>query len=204
MALNNNNMPNFNNMNLNQNAYNAYQNMFNNNPTFGMFNQMQLNQLLMNYVQNNPNLFFNNNPNPINQQSFQAFQPGGNMNYMGTGVKGGNIPRPNQANQRIFQNIDSYPGYNGPRINVIFETSTGIRVNIPTPVTESVQGLLNKFCQRVGINPSLLKKEIVCVYNATYMNPFNTISIQQFFKQNLGLNEQAKIMVIDAQNIIGA
>ena len=59
MALNNNNMPNFNNMNLNQNAYNAYQNMFNNNPTFGMFNQMQLNQLLMNYVQNNPNLFFN-------------------------------------------------------------------------------------------------------------------------------------------------
>ena len=204
MALNNNNMPNFNNMNLNQNAYNAYQNMFNNNPTFGMFNQMQLNQLLMNYVQNNPNLFFNNNPNPINQQRFQAFQPGGNMNYMGTGVKGGNIPRPNQANQRIFQNIDSYPGYNGPRINVIFETSTGIRVNIPTPVTESVQGLLNKFCQRVGINPSLLKKEIVCIYNATYMNPFNTISIQQFFKQNLGLNDQAKIMVIDAQNIIGA
>ena len=132
MALNNNNNPYMNNMNFNQNAYNTYQNMFNNNPNFGMFNQMQLNQLLMNYIQNNPNLFFNNNPFQVNQQRFQAFQPVGNMNYMGTGVKGGNMPRPNQVNQRVFQNIDSYPGYNGPRVNVIFETSTGIKINMPT------------------------------------------------------------------------
>ena len=56
---------------------------------------------------------------------------------------------------------------------------------MPTPVTETVQGLLNKFCERVGINPSLLKKEIVCVYNATFINPTNKTTIQQFLLNNM-------------------
>ena len=185
---NNNGFPNFNGMNP---QMFPPQNMINMNPGFSMANQMQLNQNLMSFMAFNPNAFgFNmNNQNQIVQN---------NMNNMGTGVQGGNLPR------RIIPNIDSYPWYTGPRINVIFEISTGPKVNIPAPPTESVEGLLVKFCERAGISSNLLKKEIVCIYNANYVQPNNKMSIQQFFQQNMGLNDQAKIVVIDAQNIIGA
>ena len=199
MAINNNGFnfdPNNNLNNLNPSMVNAYQNMFNMNPNFNLMNQMQLNQMLMNFIAMNPNLFMMN-PNPNNNMTrFQMF--GDPNNNMATGVKGGNLPR------RAIPNFDSYPGYNGPRINVIFEISTGPKVNIPAPPTETVNGLLVKFCERVGVSPLLLKKELICVYNATYINPFTKITIQDFFKQNMGLNDQAKIIVIDAKNIIGA
>ena len=185
---NNNGFPNFNGMNP---QMFPPQNMINMNPGFGMANQMQLNQNLMSFMAFNPNAFgFNmNNQNQVVQN---------NMNNMGPGVQGGNLPR------RIIPNIDSYPWYTGPRINVIFEISTGPKVNIPAPPTESVEGLLVKFCERAGISSNLLKKEIVCIYNANYVQPNNKMSIQQFFQQNMGINDQAKIVVIDAQNIIGA
>ena len=185
---NNNGFPNFNGMNP---QMFPPQNMINMNPGFGMANQMQINQNLMNFMAFNPNAFgFNmNNQNQIVQN---------NMNNMGPGVQGGNLPR------RIIPNIDSYPWYTGPRINVIFEISTGPKVNIPAPPNETVEGLLIKFCERAGISSNLLKKEIVCIYNANYVQPNNKMSIQQFFQQNMGLNDQAKTVVIDAQNIIGA
>ena len=185
---NNNGFPNFNGMNP---QMFPPQNMINMNPGFGMANQMQLNQNLMSFMAFNPNAFgFNmNNQNQVVQN---------NMNNMGPGVQGGNLPR------RIIPNIDSYPWYTGPRINVIFEISTGPKVNIPAPPNETVEGLLIKFCERAGISSNLLKKEIVCIYNANYVQPNNKMSIQQFFQQNMGINDQAKIVVIDAQNIIGA
>ena len=190
--LNNSGVPqNFNGMNFNPQMINLPPNMINMNPNFAMNNQMQLNQNLMNFMAFNPNAFgFNmNNQNQIVQN---------NMNNMGPGVQGGNLPR------RIIPNIDSYPWYTGPRINVIFEISTGPKVNIPAPPNETVEGLLIKFCERAGISSNLLKKEIVCIYNANYVNPNTKKSIQEFFQQNMGLNDQAKIVVIDAQNIIGA
>ena len=178
--------------NMNPAAVQAYQNMFNINPNYGMNDQMKLNAMLMNFMAMYKNPFMMN---------FQVFQPQGNMNNFNNGNNLGNLPR---VGQRIFPNIDSYPGYQGKRINVIFETSTGIRINIAAPINETVQGLLIKFCERAGISSNLLKKEIVCIYNANYVNPNTKKSIQEFFQQNMGLNDQAKIVVIDAQNIIGA
>ena len=209
MAFNmqNNNNPNgfgnYNNMGLNQAAFNQFNAMMSMNPNFGMQDQMNLNNNLMNFVQMNPNIFNMNNPV---QNNMMFFQPNLN-NSMNTGVKGGgSLPRPNPqtGTGRILPNFDSYPNYKGPRINVIFEISTGLKLNIAAPPTETVNGLLIKFCERAGVSPTLLKKEIVCVYNATYINPYNQNSIQNFFQQNLGLNDQAKIVVIDANNIIGA
>ena len=209
MNMPNNNNPNvnvnFNYMGLNQAAYNQLRALMCMNPNFGMQDQMMFNNNLNNFMQMNPNIFNMNNPIQNNMMFFQPMNPNNIMNSMNTGVKGGrSLPRPNQQTGRILQNVDSYPNYKGPRINVIFEISTGIKLNIPAPPTETVNGLLIKFCERVGISPSLLKKELVCIYNATFINYKNTDQIQSFFKQNLGINDQAKIVVIDAKNIIGA
>ena len=201
MALNISNIPNYNGMYFNQGVFSPNPNMVNMNPNFGMNNQMLLNQNLMNMMNMNQNNFgfgMNNQNQNFNQNNMRQFQFFGFGNNMGTGVQGGNLPR------RMIPNFDSYPGYSGPRFNIIFETSTGLKINIPAPPTETVQGLLVKFCERVGISKKLLQKEIICIYNANYINPNNQSTIQQFFQQNMGLNDQGKVVVIDAQNIIGA
>ena len=198
MAINLNNNPNYNVMNYNQGVFNPNPNMVNMNPNFGMNSQILLNQNLMGMMNQNNFGFNMNNQNQNFNQNMGQFQFSGFGNNMGTGVQGGNLPR------RIIPNIDSYPGYFGPRINVIFEISTGPKINIPAPPTETVQGLLIKFCERVGINKKLLEKEIICIYNANYIKPNNQSTLQQFFQQNMGLNDQGKVVVIDAQNIIGA
>ena len=193
--------PNFNPQQMNPNLFNAYQNQFLMNPNFNMLNQIQFKQMLINYLAQNPGLFGNfnkNNNQSNNNNNMKGFQTIEANNTMGTGVKGGNLPR------KELPNYDSYPWYKGPRINVIFEVSTGPKVNIPAPPNETVEGILNKFCERAGVSPLLLKKEIVCVYNATVLNSSDQTTIQQFLQNNLGLNDQAKIVVIDAQNIIGA
>ena len=194
--------PNFNPQQMNPNLFNAYQNQFLMNPNFNMLNQIQFNQMLINYLAQFPSLFGfpndNNNQSNNNNNNMKGFQTIEANNTMGTGVKGGNLPR------KELPNYDSYPWYKGPRINVIFEVSTGPKVNIPAPPNETVEGILNKFCERAGVSPLLLKKEIVCVYNATVLNSSDQTTIQQFLQNNLGLNDQAKIVVIDAQNIIGA
>ena len=206
MAFNNNNNfnlnpnNNFNNMNMNPAFINTSQNMFRMNPGFNMNDSMALNNMLNNFMAMNPNPFMMNNQNN-NINNFHPFQPfGNNANAMGTGVKGGNLPRDN----RRFPDIDFYPNYKGPRINVIFEISTGIKLNLPAPPTETVNGLLLKFCQKAGISPNLLIKDLVLIYNANKVEVTNQNTIQNFFKQNCGLNDQARIVVIDAHNIIGA
>ena len=186
--------PNFNPQQMNPNLFM--------NPNFNMLNQIQFNQMLKHYLAQFPSLFGfpndNNNQSNNNNNNMKGFQTIEANNTMGTGVKGGNLPR------KELPNYDSYPWYKGPRINVIFEVSTGPKVNIPAPPNETVEGILNKFCERAGVSPLLLKKEIVCVYNATVLNSSDQTTIEQFLQNNLGLNDQAKIVVIDAQNIIGA
>ena len=186
--------PNFNPQQMNPNLFM--------NPNFNMLNQIQFNQKLKHYLAQFPGLFGfpndNKNQSNNNNNNMKGFQTIEANNTMGTGVKGGNLPR------KELPNYDSYPWYKGPRINVIFEVSTGPKVNIPAPPNETVEGILNKFCERAGVSPLLLKKEIVCVYNATVLNSSDQTTIQQFLQNNLGLNDQAKIVVIDAQNIIGA
>ena len=194
--------PNFNPQQMNPNLFNALQNQFLMNPNFNMLNQIQFKQMLIYYLALYPGLFgnfnYNNNQFNNNNNNMKGFQTIEANNTMGTGVKGGNLPR------KELPNYDSYPWYTGTRINVIFEVSTGPKVNIPAPPNETVEGILNKFCERAGVSPLLLKKEIVCVYNATVLNSSDQTTIQQFLQNNLGLNDQAKIVVIDAQNIIGA
>ena len=194
--------PNFNPQQMNPYLFNVYQNQFLMNPNFNMYNQMKLNQMLINYLAQYPGLLgiflYNNNQSNNNNNNMKGFQTIEANNTMGTGVKGGNLPR------KELPNYDSYPWYKGQRINVIFEVSTGPKLNIHAPPNETVEGILNKFCERAGVSPLLLKKEIVCVYNATVLNSSDQTTIQQFLQNNMGLNDQAKIVVIDAQNIIGA
>ena len=192
--------PNFNPQQMNPNLFNVYQNQFLMNPNFNMYNQIQLNQMLINYLAQFPGLLgiflYNNNQSNNNNNNMKGFQTIEANNTMGTGVKGGNLPR------KELPNYDSYPWYKGPRINVIFEVSTGPKVNIPAPPNETVEGILNKFCERAGVSPLLLKKEItrICFFNPSIPNS-NILFGVGATRNNSGVTSFTFLSVAWADNI---
>ena len=178
---------------------------FNNNMNFdpvtfqNFLNMMQMNQNNMNM---NPYYFiwlqmFQNNPNLIQQFNAQ------NQNDQNIILNGGVMPRPKNIRNNL--NNDPFPNYNGPRLNILFETSTGIKVNIPTPTILPVEKLLITFINKVGVSPNLLGQKIFFIVNGKNIPIHEKSSSEQFFGNcAYGANNQVKIIVIDASNVIGA
>ena len=219
MNLNMNNMNmNMNNMNMNDmnmNYMNYMNNMNNmNNVNVGLLNAF-LNMMMMNQNQmNNNQMDLNNMVNPnifqMNQQNnnnFNQFQVSRNQNEQSIIQNGGVMPRANRLNNNnAVKKEDIFPGYTGPRINIIFETGTGLIFNFPTPLDVSVSQLLNKFIRKVGVSESLLGKKIFFIFNGKTIPINEPRSVETYFKEkSYGLaSNQIKIVVIDGNNVIGA
>ena len=196
---------NMNNMNIDPFAYQAFLNMMMMNPNFNPNNQINLNNMMMQYMMMNPNFFQMNNPhnNFQNFNSMQSVNPG-NLNTQNIIKNGGLMPRANK-NNKSFPFIDSFPGYTGNRINVIFETGTGLLINIPAPINVTVEELFIKFANRVGVSESLLGKKIFFIANGAAIKADEKRIVGDFFKDfRNNLKEQMKIIVLDASNLIGA
>ena len=191
---------NFNNMNLNQDAYQAFLNMMNMN----LNNSMDINNFMMQFIMMNPNFFQNNFIPQNNFQQFNNMQSInlGNVNPDYINRNGGVIPRPKNFNN---MNIDSFPGYNSRRINIIFETGTGLKINMATPICVSVEELLIKFAYRVGVGQSLLGTKIFFIVNGATIQPNEKTQVGNYFRDFYNnLKDQVKIIVLDASNVIGA
>ena len=211
MNMNNMNM-NMNNMNMNMNNMNM-NNMNMNNINAGLLNaflnMMMMNQNVMNNNQMDLNKMVNPNIFQMNQQSnnnFSHFQASRNQNEQSIIQNGGVMPRPNGVNNNnTVRKGDIFPGYEGPRINIIFETGTGLIFNFPTPLNVSVSELLYKFIRKVGVSDSLLGKKIFFIFNGKTIPIDESRSVGVYFnEENLGAANQTKIVVIDGNNVIGA
>ena len=114
------------------------------------------------------------------------------------------MPRPNH-NQNSIGYHELFPNYVGPKLNILFETGAGHKLNIPTPTTVTVEELLIKYITRVGVSPSLLGKKIFFLVNGKTIPIHEKSKTEEFFR-NLayGANNQIKVIVIDASNVIGA
>jgi hypothetical protein len=193
-----------NNMNVNPQAYQAFINMINMNQNLNMRNSMNLNDYMMQYMMMNPFFFQMNNNIQYNNQNMQAFNLG-NLNNQNLIQNGGLMPRKKNFNPNV-NNIDSFPGYTGPRMNVVFETGTGIHINIACPNNISVKDLLIKFAERVGVSPLLIGKKIFCVVNGSTIRADEQTSVGDYFRDQISnqLKFQVKIIFLDASNVIGA
>ena len=201
--------PNFNgsmtNMNINPAAYQAFINMLCMNPNFNPNNQINLNNMMMQYMMMNPSFFQNNNAQN-NFQNFNSMQSAnlGNLNTQNIIRNGGVMPRANQNNKSLPY-VESFPGYTGNRINIIFETGTGLLINIPAPVNVTVEELFIKFANRVGVSPLLLGNKIFFIANGAAIKPDDKKLVGDLFKDfSNNLKDQIKIIVLDASNVIGA
>ena len=184
----------FNNFNMNPAFQQAFNNMGQNNQNY---NPMELNYYLMQMMLMNPFIFqMNNNSN----QNFMFMQSSNNNN----GLQNlGILPRPNQTSN-LMDNQDSFPGMQGPRINITFETSTGITKNISTPLEVKLKDLFTKFAQKVGVNVGLVFNKIIFIVNGLSIKKEDlNKTVKQYFQDGYS-RFQVKIIVIDQSNIIGA
>ena len=111
---------------LNTGLLNAFLNMMmmNQNPMNN--NQMDLNNMV------NPSIF---QMNQQNNNNFNRFQVSRNQNEQSIIQNGGVLPRANGVNNNNkVKKEDIFPGYIGPRLNIIFETGAGLIFNFPTPL----------------------------------------------------------------------
>ena len=186
----------FNNFNMNPSFQQAFNNIGQNNQND---NQMELNYYLMQMMNINPYLFQMNNNS---HQNFM-FMPSSNFNNNNGFQDLGILPRTNQISN-LMNDLDSFPGMPGPRINITFKTSTGITKNISTPYNVTVKELIIKFAEKVGINPILAWDKIVFISNGLSIKGEDlNKTVHQYFQSRYN-KFQAIIIVIDKSNIIGA
>ena len=198
--MNMNNYMNMNNMNMNNinvGLLNAFLNMMMMNQNQMNNNQMDLNNMV------NPNIF---QMNQQNNNNFNQFQVSRNQNEQSIIQNGGVMPRPNGVNNNIVRKEDLFPGYIGPRLNIIFETGAGLKFNFPTPYDVPVSQLLFNFIRKVGVSETLLGKKIFFIINGETIPINEPRSVETYFKEkSYGLaSNQIKIVVIDGNNVIGA
>ena len=185
----------FNNFNMDPSFQQAFNNMGSNNQNY---NPMEANYYLMQMMNMNPYIFQMNN----NSHQNIMFMPSSNFNN-NNGIQDlGILPRPNQI-PNLMNDPDSFPGIPGPRINITFETSTGITKNIASPLNITVKELLSKFAQKVGINENLVWDKIFFIVNGLLIKKEDqNKTVQQYFQGGYS-KFQVKIIVFDKSNIIG-
>jgi hypothetical protein len=182
--------------NINLSMVNAFLNMMMMNQNVMNNNQMDLNNMV------NPNIFQMNQQN----NNYNHFQSSRNQNEQSIIQNGGVLPRANGVyNNNTAQSEDLFPGNMEKRMNIIFETGTGLKFNFPTPLNVPVSELLNKFIRKVGVSEALLGKKIFFIINSTTIPINEPTSVGNYFSQlSYGVNNQVKIIVIDGNNVIGA
>jgi len=186
----------FNNFNMNPSFQQAFNNMGQNNQNN---NPMELNYYLMQMMNINPYIFQMNNNSHQNFIFMPSSNNSNNNGFHDLGV----LPRPNQASN-LMDNQDSFPGIQGPRINITFETGSGITKNISTPLGVTVKDLLRKFAQKVGINENIVFDKIFFIVNGLSIKKEDLNKTVQKYFQDRYSKFQVKIIVLDKSNIIGA
>ena len=185
-----------NNMNFDPLTFQAFLNMMKISQ-FSSPNNFNLNNLMNQFNMMNPNFFGNNLQNQNFNQQFN--------NQINIIQNGGVIMRPNQAMNNSNLYLDPFPFYQGNRINILFETGPGLKMNIASPPNISVKELLLTYIHKVGVSESLLGKKIFFLANGKSIPCDEKRAVNDYFKEHFfGVSNQVKVIVVDASNIIGA
>ena len=211
MNIYNNNMNMYNN-NLNMNNTNIY---YNNNIDLDMNNNNVMINNNMNDVNiNNMNMINNNNMNMLNN-NMNIMNINNNMNMMNMNMVEniiGNISNINSDNNYIWPKnliprvimenaieIDAYPGgNNAEKINIIFASSSGLRILMRTPPNTPIKNFIRKYLEKINLGEEVLNGGLIFLINASQVDvnsdmPINSICV--------GFSNV--ITVIDIQYVIG-
>ena len=168
------------NMGYNQNNYN-----------FNMNNASDSMNLMMNWMNTNPLLLQMYNNNMFQNNNMNIYH--NNNNPINVSGGGANNSIPNTS-------YDLSQNSNDTKINVVFNHPTGKKITITCPSSMKVKDLLFQYISRVGVNISLIGKDIFFIYNGLKINENEEKDIEHYFFSGTLHN----ILVVDTKNIIGA
>ena len=200
IQMNNNNLNMMNNntnmMNNNMNIYNNNMNMYNNNLNMNNTNIYYNNNIDLDM--NNNNVMINNNMNDVNINNMNMIN-NNNMNMMNmnmveniigniTNINSDNnyirpknlIPRVNMENEI---EIDAYPGgNNAEKINIIFASSSGLRILMRTPPNTPIKNFIRKYLEKINLGEEVLNGGLIFLINASQVDvnsdmPINSICV---------------------------
>ena len=102
--------------------------------------------------------------------------------------------------KQINENIPFNNNYNFDMINVCFELSSGQKFNEQATKSMKMIDLFIKFITRLGFKKDIIGNDICFLFNG------GNININQYNKtlREMGIENNAKILVLDLKGIIGA
>ena len=108
-----------------------------------------------------------------------------------------------KSNKRNYYNKSNIGEKNipisGEVINLIFCATSGLKVDMPIGLNNTLQDTFIKYCQKVCVPPSLIMEKLVFFLNAEKLDSLSKKTIGQ-----IGLKNGTRITVLDQGNVIGA
>ena len=167
--------------------------------------------------QNSLNLFYQQNQPNIPVENTGSNQQNDNDNYINTNIKKTDdkeikpskidpnepkylIPRGEKTLYLNEMGGDKLIlGNQNPNIiNITFSTSTGLRIIISTPNNITINQLLKKYMDRLGLPMEHIDKDLTFLFNGGRIDPFSNELLSVNFKNNMC------ITVFDKAGVIGA
>ena len=107
----------------------------------------------------------------------------------------------NRLIEKLMQNIskkdDLFPGNTGPRIDIIFTASSGLRLIIATPLNIRICDLLSAYVKKLNLSENLIGKELIFLFNAERLKKDEQKTVSEF-----GFKNHSTITVLDRGNIL--
>ena len=108
----------------------------------------------------------------------------------------------NRLIEKLMQNIskkdDLFPGNTGPRIDIIFTASSGLRLIIATPLNIRICDLLSAYVKKLNLSENLIDKELIFLFNGGQLKKDEQKTVSEF-----GFKNHDWITVLDQGNILG-
>ena len=108
----------------------------------------------------------------------------------------------NNSSKKKINDLNTKENYNseilGDPINIGFNSSSGLKVIITIGKNNTVKDAVFKYCNKIGVDTSLIGKEILLLFNGVNLKFEDGIKIGQLLKNN------SVITVIDQIDVIGA
>ena len=152
-----------------------------------------------------PNMQFNNNNfNCFNNPCNMGFCPNVNMNVPGLNMGGAScwqeLYNSSNLNQNMNQMQNNCAGQNFGKVNVVFRTTRGMKLNIFVDFGKAVSELIQLYFIRIE-RPDLFSNPqgIFFIYNANKIDFNEQRPVEQYFGQF-----NAFITVNDTRGLIGA
>ena len=176
---------------------------------YNMYNKDYLNNLMINWMNMNPNLKIiyqnmvqNNNIN----QNYNINQNMNNSNRMNSvNVSKSQFEQINKTGN-VFKNISNKLTYDisspfniNPKANIIFNTQKNQMINIIAPFDMKVKDLLSNFVQKLGLGIGVMEKSLFFLFNGFKIDINEEKNIVEY-----GLDKGGKIIVMDIKEVIGS